>query len=297
MLSALSSFLFSGDPEEWQQDDGQTGSGDKPEPVSSPTRRTSTSSSANNNKTPSPRWGSPRSKKKRDRQRTTSSALSLDAVTPAEEDAPVPGSLSGFFSQLLGLTPDDLAEDEDESTGNSAGHKALVAETRTSPRMGSASESFESLDAGLQNPADLLFSEDWMPSLTLINRTSKEKLMTLELAHELRKHVPALLKEACAWSLVYSTAQHGISLHTLYRSCSEVEGPLMIVIQDEHNRLFGAFSSDPIHVQTGFYGDGSCFLWKQKQTETPVSVDVYKATGKNTYLVYTEAHCLAFGGG
>ncbi len=99
--------------------------------------------------------------------------------------------------------------------------------------------------------------------------------------------------------MIYSTDQHGISLTTLYRDCESSPGPLLIVIKDEFDELFGAFASETLHVQTGFYGDGSCFLWKKREssTEEECQIDVYKATGENNYLIYSEAHCIAFGGG
>ncbi len=98
--------------------------------------------------------------------------------------------------------------------------------------------------------------------------------------------------------MLYSTNQHGISLSTLYRLTSAHEGPLLLVIKDEFDDIFGAFASESLHIQTGFYGDDSCFLWKY-EPEAPQGkkLSVYKATGDNNYLIYSEAHCIAFGGG
>ena len=112
---------------------------------------------------------------------------------------------------------------------------------------------------------------------------------------QLRNHLPPLLKEASTWTLLYSTNQHGISLSTLYRLTSGA-GPLLIVIKDEFDDIFGAFVSESLHIQTGFYGDGSCFLWKYTDTSED-NLSVYNATGDNGYLIYSEAHCIAFGGG
>ena len=67
----------------------------------------------------------------------------------------------------------------------------------------------------------------------------------------------------------------------------------MIVISDDSNSVFGAFCNETLQTHSGFYGDGSCFLWKKQESH----FKFFPATGQNTYFVYTEPHCIAFGGG
>ena len=101
-------------------------------------------------------------------------------------------------------------------------------------------------------------------------------------------------------------------MSSLYRLCQD-KGPLVLVIKDESDYIFGAFASESFGIKSGYYGDGSCFLWKleESQSENNVQkneneesdeeeqykVHAYPATGENNYLIYTENSCIAFGGG
>eukprot|EP00842_Homolaphlyctis_polyrhiza_P000420 jgi/Hompol1/1379/HPOL_002303-RA len=94
--------------------------------------------------------------------------------------------------------------------------------------------------------------------------------------------------------LVYSIEQNGISLHTMYRLCEDT-GPCLLAIRDETGNVFGAFANENFAVRSGFFGNGTCFLWKQ-EAQTG-NVKVFPATGHNDYLILNEMHCIAFGGG
>ncbi|RKO83692.1 TLDc domain-containing protein, partial [Blyttiomyces helicus] len=106
--------------------------------------------------------------------------------------------------------------------------------------------------------------------------------------------LPPLLREAPVWTLVYSLEQHGISLNTLYQLTSERDGPQLLVIRDANGGVFGAFGSDHFAVRSGYYGTGTCFLWKKLSDGELVA---YAATGKNDYLMLSEPHFIALGGG
>ncbi|KAI8823102.1 TLD-domain-containing protein [Fimicolochytrium jonesii] len=112
-------------------------------------------------------------------------------------------------------------------------------------------------------------------------------------AEQIRPHLPPLLRESSAWTLTYSMDQHGISLNTLYTQC-EGKGPSLLCIKDSAGNVFGAFGSDAFAVQAAYYGTGSCFLWKKTHTGT---VSAFHATGKNEYLILSEPHFIALGGG
>uniref|UniRef100_A0A8C6KW21 Nuclear receptor coactivator 7a n=1 Tax=Nothobranchius furzeri TaxID=105023 RepID=A0A8C6KW21_NOTFU len=82
--------------------------------------------------------------------------------------------------------------------------------------------------------------------------------------HHLQKlaaHMPART-QGYPWNLVYSTAIHGSSLKTLYRNMADLDSPVLLVIRDMHNKVFGAFSSDPFKVSQYCYGTGETFLFK-----------------------------------
>ncbi|KAJ3128856.1 Serine/threonine-protein kinase smu1 [Physocladia obscura] len=161
-------------------------------------------------------------------------------------------------------------------------------------------------------------------------------VLTSLIAEKLRLYLPPLYREASNWRLSYSLDYHGISLNTLYHNCeSEVESgnPVLLVIQDSDGGIFGAFANEAFHVQHGYFGNGSSFLWKVGKPKTPIIDDtvadavtpvtpalfntlavgdadsrfrrssnnpdvlVFKATGANEYLILGESHMIALGGG
>uniref|UniRef100_A0A8C6KPZ3 Nuclear receptor coactivator 7a n=1 Tax=Nothobranchius furzeri TaxID=105023 RepID=A0A8C6KPZ3_NOTFU len=77
---------------------------------------------------------------------------------------------------------------------------------------------------------------------------------------KLAAHMPART-QGYPWNLVYSTAIHGSSLKTLYRNMADLDSPVLLVIRDMHNKVFGAFSSDPFKVSQYCYGTGETFLF------------------------------------
>jgi hypothetical protein len=82
-------------------------------------------------------------------------------------------------------------------------------------------------------------------------------------------------------------------LSTLYRNSSD-SGPCLVVLKDDDDGVFGGFVNQSIHVSTGFYGDDTSFLFKILDDE---SVKIWKTTGENNYIVFSDHNCIAFGGG
>ncbi|XP_059212537.1 nuclear receptor coactivator 7 isoform X2 [Centropristis striata] len=94
------------------------------------------------------------------------------------------------------------------------------------------------------------------------------------------------------WRLVYSTVKHGTSLKTLYRSLADVDSPVLLVIKDMDNQVFGAFSTHPFRVSEHCYGTGETFLF----SFCP-EIKVYRWTGENSYFVKGNTDSLQMGGG
>ncbi|XP_040920775.1 nuclear receptor coactivator 7 [Toxotes jaculatrix] len=94
------------------------------------------------------------------------------------------------------------------------------------------------------------------------------------------------------WRLAYSTVKHGTSLKTLYRNLADVDSPVLLVIKDMDNQIFGAFSTHPFRVSEHCYGTGETFLY----SFCP-EIKVYRWTGENSYFVKGNTDSLQMGGG
>ncbi|XP_067338354.1 nuclear receptor coactivator 7 isoform X2 [Channa argus] len=139
-------------------------------------------------------------------------------------------------------------------------------------------QSFGSYDGDL--------SVDALPTLSdasdLLQDTHIEKLAC---------RLPARV-QGNSWRLAYSTVKHGTSLKTLYRNLADVDGPVLLVIKDMDNQIFGAFSTHPFRMSEYCYGTGETFLY----SFCP-EIKVYRWTGENSYFVKGNTDSLQMGGG
>ncbi|PWA27507.1 hypothetical protein CCH79_00000342, partial [Gambusia affinis] len=108
---------------------------------------------------------------------------------------------------------------------------------------------------------------------------------------ELACRLPARV-QGYLWRLVYSTEKHGTSLKTLYRNLLDVDSPVLLVVKDMDEQIFGAFSTHPFRVSEHFYGTGETFLY----SFCP-EIKVYRWTGENSYFVKGNTDSLQMGGG
>lgn len=81
------------------------------------------------------------------------------------------------------------------------------------------------------NSAISLDSEIIVPDL--IGTT---EILSDEHREQLCRHLPARA-EGYAWTLVFSTSQHGFSLNSMYRKMSKVESPILLVIEDTEGNV------------------------------------------------------------
>ncbi|XP_062858017.1 nuclear receptor coactivator 7 isoform X2 [Trichomycterus rosablanca] len=117
---------------------------------------------------------------------------------------------------------------------------------------------------------------------TLLEDTHVEKLAA---------RLPARV-QGYPWRLAYSTVVHGTSLKTLYRNLMDLDCPVLLVIKDMDNQVFGAFSTHPFKVTEHYYGTGESFLY----TFSP-EIKVFRWTGENSYFVKGNLDSLQIGGG
>ncbi|CAG8572486.1 9306_t:CDS:2 [Rhizophagus irregularis] len=114
----------------------------------------------------------------------------------------------------------------------------------------------------------------------------------------IRQRLPRRVRLAPSWNLLYSLDQDGTSMTTMYHKVKD-KGPLILVIKDMDEQVFGAFVSEPLKQRPSYYGSGECFLWKYvNEGETlPPKVKFYMWTGRNEYMILSEHDYLAIGGG
>ncbi|KOB67382.1 Oxygen resistance protein 1 [Operophtera brumata] len=97
------------------------------------------------------------------------------------------------------------------------------------------------------------------PVLLVIQDTDNN---SLELCSELPARAQGYM-----WQLAFSTSQHGFSLASMYRKMQRVDSPVLLVIQDTDNNVFGALTSCALHPSEHFYGTGESLLFAFQRVE------------------------------
>ncbi|KAL2115008.1 hypothetical protein VTJ04DRAFT_10671 [Mycothermus thermophilus] len=151
------------------------------------------------------------------------------------------------------------------------------------------------------------------------------RLLTPQLAEEIRLMVPARLGIVDEWRLVYSLEQDGASLATLYEKCARYQGVrvgFVLCVRDCEGGLFGAYLSDRPHPAPKYFGTGECFLWRASVLPPPAATTTnssnsnsssspnppaaaaptfrfkaYPYSGINEYYILCETHFLSLGAG
>ncbi|CAH0698911.1 unnamed protein product [Spodoptera exigua] len=86
------------------------------------------------------------------------------------------------------------------------------------------------------------------------------EVLTMEHREKLCSVLPARA-QGYMWQLAFSTSQHGFSLASMYRKMQRVDSPVLLVIQDTDNNVFGALTSCALHPSEHFYGTGESLLF------------------------------------
>uniref|UniRef100_A0A8D1JTJ5 Nuclear receptor coactivator 7 n=1 Tax=Sus scrofa TaxID=9823 RepID=A0A8D1JTJ5_PIG len=108
---------------------------------------------------------------------------------------------------------------------------------------------------------------------------------------QLARRLPARV-QGYPWRLAYSTLEHGTSLKTLYRKSASLDSPVLLVIKDMDNQIFGAYATHPFKFSDHYYGTGETFLY----TFSP-NFKVFKWSGENSYFINGDLSSLELGGG
>ncbi|XP_030054348.1 nuclear receptor coactivator 7 isoform X1 [Microcaecilia unicolor] len=108
---------------------------------------------------------------------------------------------------------------------------------------------------------------------------------------KLAQSLPARV-QGYPWQLMYSTLEHGTSLKTLYRNLASLDSPVLLVVKDMDNQVFGAYATHPFKLSDHYYGTGETFLY----TFCP-EFKVFKWSGENSYFINGDISSLELGGG
>lgn len=117
------------------------------------------------------------------------------------------------------------------------------------------------------------------------------EILDVEHRRMLSKRLPARA-EGYSWNLIFSTSQHGFSLQTMYRKMAQYDTPVLMVVQDTENNVFGALTSCTVKASDHFYGTGESFLF----TFCP-EFKHFTWTGENVYFIKGNPESLAIGAG
>ncbi|NP_001139127.1 oxygen resistance gene 1 [Bombyx mori] len=164
----------------------------------------------------------------------------IDSDTEWDDDDPKPGN------------KDDRASSNDDVsdiTRESWEVLSMSDELRRAPYSSGASVDMEFL------PPDLIGATE---------------IFTMEHREKLCSVLPARA-QGYMWSLAFSTSQHGFSLASMYRKMQRVDSPVLLVIQDTDNNVFGAMTSCALHPSEHFCGTGESFLYSFQRIEEDTS--------------------------
>ncbi|XP_034619373.1 oxidation resistance protein 1 isoform X7 [Trachemys scripta elegans] len=198
--------------------------------------------------------------------------------------------LYAFFIQW---SPEMYSEDTGESIREPG---FIVVKKNEEPETGdctneAASREWEITREDINSKQATNIKTDLEPEAFRPNLSDPSELLQSDQIEKLTKHLPPRTI-GYPWTLVYSTAKHGMSLKTLYRTMLGLDTPVLMVIKDSDGQVFGALASEPFKVSDCFYGTGETFLF----TFSP-DFEVFKWTGDNMFFIKGDMDSLAFGGG
>ncbi|KAJ2996012.1 oxidation resistance protein 1 [Globomyces sp. JEL0801] len=79
------------------------------------------------------------------------------------------------------------------------------------------------------------------------------------------------------------------------RGEEELNTPCILAVKVGQGNVIGAYMSEAPKLRKGYYGNGSCFLWKFNDSTKHLSL--YPSSGENEHYLLSEGDGLALGGG
>ncbi|ELU17867.1 hypothetical protein CAPTEDRAFT_218966 [Capitella teleta] len=130
-----------------------------------------------------------------------------------------------------------------------------------------------------------------LENLPLPELSESSNIMDEEHIRRLCFHLPARA-EGYPWNLVYSSDRHGFSLKTLYRNMNDIDSPILLVIKDTRDHVFGGIVPCALKISDHFYGNGESFLF----TFFP-DFKKFPWTGHNNYFLKGNTESMSVGAG
>ena len=113
---------------------------------------------------------------------------------------------------------------------------------------------------------------------------TENPVLSFELCQHIRQCLPPIQQESMQWEVVHSIDIHGTSLSGLVEKLQCCQNPLILAIRNEDNEIFGAYLSESLKFQSGFYGNGTCFLFKERNN----GIKVYLTTGVDENYIHSK---------
>jgi len=130
-------------------------------------------------------------------------------------------------------------------------------------------------------------------NLPLPELSDNSAIMDDFIVRKLSFHLPPRA-EAHPWTLFFSTEKHGFSLKTLYRNMYKLDTPILLLVMDTNNEIFGAMLPCSLRISDSFYGTGESFLF----TFYPeLNFKRYNWTGSNNFFIKGNSESLSIGAG
>ncbi|KAK6306996.1 hypothetical protein J4Q44_G00221440 [Coregonus suidteri] len=120
---------------------------------------------------------------------------------------------------------------------------------------------------------------------------AQSRILDTSLVRELSAELPPRTV-GHTWQLAYSTSRHGSSLKSLYRRLNGSDSPVLMVIKDSLNQVFGSYLSHPLRPSETFYGTGETFLYMLLPR-----FKCFRWTGENSFFIKGDLDSFAIGGG
>ncbi|XP_016125336.1 oxidation resistance protein 1 isoform X2 [Sinocyclocheilus grahami] len=180
-----------------------------------------------------------------------------------------------------------ILEGGEEDQADEEDFVLLDEEEEGSPREGQAGEDWEMVSVEESVPKASVSTEPEGLSHIL----NQSVILDAQQVREISKELPPRTI-GHTWQLSYSTDKHGASLKTLYRKLSTTDSPVLILIKDLNQQVFGSFLSHPLHPSEAFYGTGETFLFLSHPR-----FKCFRWTGENSFFIKGDLDSFAIGGG